>query len=140
MSRLRVLGILAWALYAAWPAVASSQDSTLRILQLDVGQGDAALVITPENRRLLIDAGRSPRAVADMLREIGVDTIHLVVASHAHADHISGLATILSSFPVRAYLDNGLEHKTATYRRTMDALERSGAQYLAPTARTIEVA
>jgi beta-lactamase superfamily II metal-dependent hydrolase len=72
-----------------------------------------------------------------MLERLGVDTIHLVVASHAHADHIGGLATLLSSFPVRAYLDNGLEHTTATYRRTMDALERSGAQYLAPTERTI---
>ena len=137
MSRLRVVGILAWALCAASPAVASGQDSTLRILQLNVGQGDAALVITPENRRLLIDAGRSPHAVALMLERLGVDTIHLVVASHAHADHIGGLATILSSFPVRAYLDNGLPHTTATYRRTMDAIERSGAQYLAPTARTI---
>jgi beta-lactamase superfamily II metal-dependent hydrolase len=116
---------------------AAGQDSTLRILQLDVGQGDAALVITPENRRLLIDAGRSPRSVASMLQQLGVDTIHLAVASHAHADHIGGMAAILASFPVRAYLDNGLRHTTQTYRRTLDAVERSRAQYLEATERTI---
>jgi competence protein ComEC len=115
----------------------AAQDSTLRILQLDVGQGDAALVITPENRRLLIDAGRSARDVADMLQQLGVDTVHLIVASHVHADHIGGMATILSSFPVRAYMDNGIPHTTATYRSMLYALERSGAQYLNPTARTI---
>lgn len=134
---MRLLAALGFAWFAAFAGVASAQDSTLRILQLDVGQGDAALVITPENRRVLIDAGRSSEGVARMLQRLGVDTIHLVVASHAHADHIGGMATILSYFPVRAYLDNGIPHTTATYRRTMDALERSGAQYLSPSARTI---
>jgi competence protein ComEC len=122
---------------AASPAAPQGPDSVLRIIQLDVGQGDAALVITPENRRLLIDAGRSPDAVAYTLQQLGVDTLHFVVASHAHADHIGGMATILSSFPVQAYMDNGIPHTTATYRNTMLAVERSRAQYLSAVARTI---
>lgn len=118
-------------------ASAQSTDSTLRIVQLAVGQGDAALIITPERRNVLIDAGRSSREVAYMLQQLAVDTLHLIVASHNHADHIGGMATILSHFPVSAYMDNGIPHTTATYRSTLFALERSGAQYLNATARTI---
>lgn len=120
-------------------SVAPAQEPSLLILQINVGQGDAALAITPTNKRLLIDAGRSDADVANFLSLLGIDTLHLVVASHNHADHIGGMATVLSHFVTRAYLDNGIPHTTATYARTLAAIERSGAQYLNPTARTISL-
>jgi len=126
-------------LCAATTALAQAADSALRILQLDVGQGDAAIVITPENRTLLIDAGRSPEGVARVIRALGIDTLHLVVASHAHADHIGGMPAVLATFPVRAYMDNGIPHNTSIYQRTMTAVERTGTPYLAATTRNISV-
>lgn len=120
-------------------AVAQAADSALRIVQLDVGQGDAALVITPEHRTMLIDAGRSPDAVVRTLQALGIDTLHLVVASHAHADHIGGMAAVLATFPVVAYMDNGIPHNTSTYRRTMTVLERTGTTYLEATSRSIRL-
>lgn len=120
-------------------AFAQAADSALRILQLDVGQGDAAIVITPENRTLLIDAGRSAEAVARALQALGIDTLHLVVASHAHADHIGGLPAVLAEFPVVAYMDNGIPHNTSVYRRTMTAVERAGTTYLEATPRRISL-
>jgi hypothetical protein len=41
---------------------------------------------------------------------------------------------------VRFYLDNGIPHTTAIYRRTLDAVRASGAQYLSATSRTITLA
>ena len=107
----------------------------LEIRFLDVGQGDAAL-IREGGKTVLIDAGPSAR-IESYLREFGVDTIALVVASHNHSDHIGGMTTVLSSAVVRFYLDNGIPHTTATYQRTIRAVRASGAQYLAPTARSI---
>jgi competence protein ComEC len=142
MCRLLV-SIIALLCAAACPggthALAQAADSALRILQLNVGQGDAAIVITPENRTLLIDAGRSPDAVARAVQALGIDTLHLVVASHAHADHIGGMPAILETFPVRAYMDNGIAHTSSIYRRTMTAVERTGTRYLAATSRTISL-
>lgn len=120
-------------------AFAQAADSALRILQLDVGQGDAALVITPEKRTMLIDAGRSPDAVVRALQALGIDTLHLVVASHAHADHIGGMPAVLATFPVLAYMDNGIPHNTSTYRQTMTVLERTGTTYLEAASRTISL-
>jgi beta-lactamase superfamily II metal-dependent hydrolase len=117
---------------------APRQDLVLSIRQLDVGQGDAALITTPEGLRILIDAGPNAHRVADILRNEGIDTVDLMVASHAHADHIGGMPAVFVAVSVRAFMDNGVPHTTATYARTIAAAEREpGLQYLQAIDRTI---
>src|SRR3954469_12916251 len=138
---LPLVGLLALP-SVAWqqPSIPRAQSSELLIRQLDVGQGDAALIISPEGKRILIDAGHSEDAVAFILRNAGIDTIDLVVASHAHADHIGGMPAVLSSLVVRAYVDNGIPYTTGIYARTLSALENAqGLQYLQAKDRTITV-
>src|SRR6266545_503279 len=117
--------------FAAGPL--TGQQLELRFV--DVGQGDA-VIIRQGGKTALVDAGRSGE-ITLQLRGLGLDTIDLAVASHNHADHIGGMATGLTQFVVRYYLDNGVPHTTATYQRTVQAVAASGAQYLRPTARTI---
>jgi beta-lactamase superfamily II metal-dependent hydrolase len=112
----------------------------LRIRQLDVGQGDAALITTPDGRHILIDAGPHAHNVAALLRRVGVDTLALVVASHNHADHIGGMPSVLEAFVVRAYVENGIPQATAIYRRTLAALEREpDLLFLQATDRTFAI-
>jgi beta-lactamase superfamily II metal-dependent hydrolase len=118
----------------------SADDKVLRIIQLNVGQGDAALVVTPENKRILIDAGPNDRHVLSYLRQLNIDTLDLVVSSHNHADHIGGMPAVFIVASVRAYLDNGLPHTTNIYQRTLAAVEAEpGLQYLQATQRSIRV-
>jgi competence protein ComEC len=107
----------------------------LELRFLDVGQGDA-IVIREGGKTALVDSGRSANIMVQ-LQALGIDTIDLLVASHNHADHIGGMAAILSNTGVRYYLDNGLPHTTATYQRTIQAVAESGAQYLRASDRTI---
>lgn len=126
----------------AWNSTLAAQQpqASLNLRQLDVGQGDAALLTTPEGRRILIDAGPNKNAVAAILLNAGIDTLDLVVASHAHADHIGGMPEVFSAFVVRAYLDNGIPYTTATYARTLASVENeAGMQYLQPTDRQITI-
>ena len=135
--------IAAMLALAAAPTHAQSPATSggvLRIRQLDVGQGDAALITTPEGRHILIDAGPNAHAVALLLRDLGIDTLDLVVASHNHADHIGGMPRVFDAVVVRAYVENGLPHTTAIYRRTIIAIEREpGLIYLQATDRAITV-
>ncbi|WP_425154598.1 lamin tail domain-containing protein [Candidatus Palauibacter sp.] len=111
-------------------------DSVLRITFLDVGQGDAVLVQAPSGQVALIDAGRSD--VVRILRQFGVSEIDLLVATHPHADHIGGMASVIETFPVRFYMDNGQPHTTATYRRLLAALDaRPDITYLEASPRTL---
>jgi competence protein ComEC len=81
---------------------------TLRIAVLDVGQGDAILCSFPGGKHLLIDAGPATpsfdagrRILVPYLKRCGIDTIHLLVLTHGHADHTGGLAALQKSITIR---------------------------------------
>jgi len=118
--------------------VAAGSPDALRIHFLDVGQGDAVLIEAPTGQRALIDAGPGSDVVAQ-LRELGVDTIHLFIASHNHADHIGGAAAVLRAFPVRFFMDNGVPHTTAAYRNMLEAVAALDIPLLEPERRSIEL-
>lgn len=119
-------------------ALSPPSDTVLRVTFLDVGQGDAVLLQAPEGQTALVDAGRHD--VVPLLRELGVERIDLLVATHPHADHIGGMARVIESMPVRFYMDNGDPHSTATYRRLLAALDaRPEITYLEALPRTISL-
>ncbi|MFB3828796.1 MAG: ComEC/Rec2 family competence protein [Bryobacteraceae bacterium] len=71
----------------------------VRVTFFDVGQGDAALVRTPEGNAVLIDTGKGPDT-AGLLAAEGVSRLDLLIVSHPHADHEGGLEAVLRAFPV----------------------------------------
>ncbi len=109
----------------------------LEIHFVDVGQGDGVLIVLPDGRHIVYDAGNADGAMLRYLLANGVTTLALVVASHAHADHIGGLSDVIDAFPPPFVLDNGVAHTTIAYERYLDAVERSGAALLEPNARTL---
>ena len=127
--------VLSLAVLAGCIAPVPRQEGA-QIIFLDVGQGDATLVRSAEGKVALIDAGPSP-AIVSQLRRHGVDTVDIAIASHAHADHIGGMAAVLGAFPVRYYMDNGVPHTTATYRDLLATLAASDVVYLEASARTL---
>jgi competence protein ComEC len=69
----------------------------------DVGQGDAIVLATGEpDRAVVVDAGPESGPVDDCLDRLGVDRVPLVILSHLHADHVGGLAGVLSGRSVGA--------------------------------------
>ena len=106
-----------------WPVGGPGE---LRVSVLDVGQGDAILVTTPNGKRVLVDGGPSGIVLA---RELGETlphwqrTITAVIMTHPDQDHIGGLPALLERFNVRRVYDNGALHDTAVFRRVD---ERSG--------------
>jgi len=122
---------------ARTPALCDAPDSAgLLYEQLDVGQGDAALLRTSE-RTILVDGGPTRLGVLAQLRARSVTAIDWVVASHNHQDHIEGLPAVLAALPVAAVMENGREATTVTYRRFVDAITTSQARLLRNEARTV---
>jgi len=116
---------------------AAVDTPAVRIAFLDVGQAASTVIVSPGGHAALVDGGRSAAPLLAALHRLGVDTLDLVVATHADADHVGGLDGVLVERPVRYFLDNGRPHTTATYRELMDVVAWSGVTYLEPTARTI---
>jgi beta-lactamase superfamily II metal-dependent hydrolase len=101
---------------------------------LDVGQADSILLMGPDFT-ILIDAGKRERGVVvSYLREIGVESIDLLVGTHPHADHIGQFAEVLQTFPVSEVWMSGDTNTTATFEAAIDAIAESGAGYHEPRA------
>ena len=78
---------------------ASAQAQELRIYQIDVEQGDATLIVSPEGHALLFDAGPNGAGagrVIPRLEALGVSGLDYTVVSHYDADHIGGLDEVLN--------------------------------------------
>ena len=65
------------------------------VVFFDVGQGDAAAVMTPRGGVILIDGGPEPTVLDQKLTERGIGRIDLLIVSHSHRDHVDGLGAIL---------------------------------------------
>lgn len=110
----------------------------VELVFIDVGQGDATLIRSPEGQVALIDAGNDAE-ILPILEALGVSEIDLVIASHADFDHIGGIASVLWSMPVRYFMDNGQRHNTASYRSLMRTVAASNVVHLWPTEDLIEL-
>ncbi len=101
---------------------------------IDVGQGDSILIKAVDDngrRKMLIDAGQSWHgrdSVVPYLKNLGIETIHLAVATHPHADHIGGFQHVFDNFDVKKIVDSGYEHDTQTYRNYLAAIEDIGIE------------
>lgn len=114
------------------PEIGSDLSGDLAVHFIDVGQGDSIL-IEFRDKTMLIDAGErgmGERVIA-YLEERNVERLDVVVATHAHSDHIGGLADVISAYPVGQFVDAAQPHPTATYENLLVLVEELGIPYTA---------
>ncbi|WP_235514658.1 excalibur calcium-binding domain-containing protein [Deinococcus sp. Leaf326] len=124
-------GLLTLAALSLGPMQAQAAfPGALTIRFLDVGQGDAVLITSPEGKSVLYDGGRSEPRLQTLLRQYEVQSLDLVAASHADADHITGLIPAVTLYKPRFFLNNGLAGTTQTWRKLVTAAQQAGTQGL----------
>ncbi len=93
-----------------------------RYVQLDVGQGDATLVISPSGCAALFDAGPPGSAITIQryLQSLGIKRLEFAVISHLHSDHLGSLADLESgttAISVPVVYDHGGKYQSPSYSR-----------------------
>jgi len=80
----------------------------LQVIYLDVGQGDATLVRTPDNFLVLIDAGPDSITVEKLsaFLAFNVNKLDLLIVTHFDADHSGGIPEVQSRFDIDAIMYN----------------------------------
>ncbi|HZD44946.1 MAG TPA: ComEC/Rec2 family competence protein [Acidobacteriaceae bacterium] len=112
--------LIAAAVCALMPHNISRRADALEISAIDVGQGDAIFVVSPDGRTMLVDAGGPTGGVTHQGNggavgnfDIGEDVVSpylwsrhvrrldIVALTHAHSDHMGGMPAVLRNFRPR---------------------------------------
>jgi len=109
-------------------------DGRLHVAFLDVGQGDATLIQSPDGRQVLIDGGRYPSVVLERLGEqmpFWDHSLDLVIATHPDDDHAAGLVSVMERYDVDGLLTNGATADDAGYAALLAAAGNASTPVLA---------
>lgn len=121
------------AAFTVWAVVLSRSDGNLKVVFADVGQGDMTVLATPSGRTIVVDGGPDPDRAAqvlDALMPFWKRNLSLVVLSHPHSDHISGLNEALRRYRVERILELRREYESADYATWVRLADSEGAQML----------
>lgn len=116
------------------PRVETVKNPTVTVHFLDIGQGDAFLIRTADDKSVMVDAGppEARGAMIDRMRALGITALDALILTHAHADHIGGAKVLVETFPVKLVLDPGFAHTTAMYAALLETIEKKAVRYRQP--------
>ena len=122
--------------------VQKMSKSNLTITILDVGQGNSALIQTPEGKNILVDGGgfsdistfdTGRFIIAPFLWQKGVWALDYVILSHPESDHLNGLIFILDNFDVQTVIKNRDQKQTEPYVRLINICKKKNIRILNPS-------
>lgn len=125
-----IIVLLLFSFFAGCQIARQSPPHDLRVVFIDVGQGDASLIQAPDGSNILIDGGPFEDSVSTALEHYGVKDIDLVVLSHPHADHVSGLLQVVKNYQVDMVIDSGVSHDSYFYSEFRQTIEERNITYI----------
>ncbi|NLB41807.1 MAG: DNA internalization-related competence protein ComEC/Rec2, partial [Clostridiales bacterium] len=102
----------------------------LKLVFIDVGQGDSCLIQTPDRRNILIDGGGrdgvdiGEDVLMPFLLKNGISSLDLVIMSHSHDDHITGLNTVVGELKTKAFMEYPPKTETSIYQELKSTVNR----------------
>ncbi|MCX6754489.1 MAG: MBL fold metallo-hydrolase [Candidatus Nomurabacteria bacterium] len=81
----------------------------LKVVFLDVGQGDAIYIEAPNGKQVLVDGGPDSKLLSSLSKVMPFAdrSIDMIIATHGDMDHIGGFPLLLDSYKVASIIENG---------------------------------
>lgn len=106
--------------------IAQTESKNLKVIFLNVGQGDATL-IEQGDKQILIDGGPDGKVVMEELGKyipFWDREIEAVIATHPDADHITGLISVMENYKVDAVIDNAARSDSQAYQKYLNIIKQ----------------
>jgi len=97
------------AIYFSFFSIEFAISNQLKVVFLNVGEGESIFIQTPNFYSYLIDVGNPITGfnVVSFLRKEGVNKLSGLIITHHHLDHIGGVFYVLQTIEVESKFDNG---------------------------------
>lgn len=101
-------------------------EGALQIVFLDVGQGDAIFITTPNGRQVLVDAGPHNNLGQTLARYMPASdrSLDLVIMTHPDLDHIGGMVSLVDRYDIDLVMHSGLLAGSSTYKAVADRINQ----------------
>ncbi len=115
--------------------VSVTSGSSFEVYFLDVGQADSALVLC-DGHAMLIDGGNAAdsQLVYSFLKNHQVNRLDCIVCTHAHEDHVGGLAAALNYATVSTAYCPVTSYDSRAFESFVKYLDRQGVSITVPRA------
>lgn len=111
-------------------------DGLMAVHYIDVGQGDAQLIVSPDKTAMLIDAGpnSASRQLLAYLDAQNIDFLEYAVFTHPHEDHIGGADDVLNKIKVKNVIISDVSDTSDTFFRMLVSIDKNGSAIIIPEA------
>lgn len=101
-------------------------DQKLHVVFCNVGQGDGIFIRTPKGSDILVDGGPDDSILSCLSNHMPFwdRTVELVILTHPHADHLTGLISVLKRYTVLQFVTEKLNNKTASFKELTNGLNK----------------
>lgn len=96
-------------------------DKYMYIYFLNVGQGDATLIKTADNKYMLIDAGPDETILAELGKYMPFwkKKLDYVLLTHPDADHSGGMVSVIKSYKIDNFIYTGYPAETTIFKELL---------------------
>lgn len=109
-------------------------DSSFEVHFIDVGQADAALILC-DGEAMLIDGGNADDSnlMYTYLKRLGITELRYVIGTHAHEDHIGGIAGALNYASVGQAFCPVTSYASKAFNNFVKAVQKHGKGITIPS-------
>ena len=87
----------------------NNQNDYLKVVFLNVGQGDAIYIEAPNGKQMLIDGGPDAKLLSSLaeVMPFADRSIDMIIATHPDMDHIGGFPLLIDNYKITSIIENG---------------------------------
>ena len=121
-------------IYLIFSFSSNAYTKDLTFTFLSVGEADSIFITTPNNKRILVDAGRNLgkdknsalSVILPFFSSQGITSIDMMLLTHPDSDHIGGSVDVLENIKVQELVTNGESAKNKSYLKLREYVKSSG--------------
>lgn len=118
-----IIAVLVWVGVYSKPSADTSGKT--QVYFLNVGQGDAEYIKLTNGQDILIDGGPDSKVLSELGKVMSFSDrkIDLIVLTHPHADHLTGLLEVIRRYEVGEIWESGVDYPSGVYDAWRDEIK-----------------